>query len=577
MVDRIKIQIKRYNAVIGIFLVFLGIAAPLIINIENFKILPLLESSILDTDSGKLILAAFKLVILNSLRALPHYLGAFIIAESIIITLDGSITYWLRGFVALIIIPSVYKIIFWIYNISYDFGAPAFIAVFSIILIEYLNFSNISLLKKSLIVILLLLGVQWMDIIPVLSPYGFGRGEISSEIKIIADFIESEQVLTVASITFFIVFISIAFLISKLLNDEEKLIATMERNKEIEKGLGEARLKALEARTTQEIQSLVHDLKTPLTSVQALASVSQMIAEDEKIKLYMEKVVESVDNLNRMISQILYESSKANIKTEELFEHVFSQLASHKNKDSIAYYNGCMNKYIYINEIRFSRAIINIINNAFDAIDNNGSIKILAIDDSKDILFAISAICEYENWEAYTASHAIEGVNLFKDKGANLILVDYHMPKIDGIKAVKMLRNINKSVPIIVLTIEERSEIADKFMAAGADDFALKPIKALDLIWRIKAHLRMNQEPNATENTEVEFRKGISRETLNIVLDCLNRNGEYTTIKKISQETGLAYQTVHRYLQYLIENKKVEVTLNYGKQGRPKNRYIVKT
>ena len=70
-----------------------------------------------------------------------------------------------------------------------------------------------------------------MDIIPVLTPYGFGRGEISTEIKIIADFIDSRQALTVASITFCIVFISIAFLISKLLNDEEKLIATTERNK----------------------------------------------------------------------------------------------------------------------------------------------------------------------------------------------------------------------------------------------------------------------------------------------------------------------------------------------------------
>ena len=109
MIDRIKIQIEKHNAVIGILLVLLGIAAPLIINIENFKILPLLDSSILDTDSGKLILAGFKLVILNSLRALPHYLGAFIIAESVIITLDGSITYWLRGFVALIIIPSVIR------------------------------------------------------------------------------------------------------------------------------------------------------------------------------------------------------------------------------------------------------------------------------------------------------------------------------------------------------------------------------------------------------------------------------------------------------------------------------------
>ena len=105
---------------------------------------------------------------------------------------------------ALIIIPSVYKIIYWIYNISYDFGVPAFIAVFSIILIEYLNFSNISLLKKSLIVVLLLLGVQWMDIIPSLSAYGFGRGEISSDIKIIAGFIGSTQILSFASITFFL-------------------------------------------------------------------------------------------------------------------------------------------------------------------------------------------------------------------------------------------------------------------------------------------------------------------------------------------------------------------------------------
>jgi len=389
MLDRIRINIENNNLLVGFLLVLLGIAAPLIINVDNFGILPLLESSILNSDSGDLLLAAFKLVILNSLRALPHYLGAFIIAESIIITLNGSITYWLRGFVALIIIPSVYKIIFWIYNISYDFGVPAFIAVFSIILIEYLNFSNISLLKKSLIVVLLLLGVQWMDIIPFLSTYGFGRGEISSDIKIIAGFIGSTQILTFASITFFFVFISIAFLISKLLSDEEKLIATMEINKEIEKGLAEARLKALEARTTQEIQSLVHDLKTPLTSIQALASVSQMMTEDEKIKLYLEKIVTSVDSVNVMISQILYENSKEKIKTEELFEYAFSQLTSHKNKDNIKYNNRCKDKYIYINKIRFSRAIINIIYNALDAIDDKGIVTITVSSHSKKIIITI--------------------------------------------------------------------------------------------------------------------------------------------------------------------------------------------
>lgn len=389
MIDRIKIDFEKRNAFIGIFLVVLGIAAPLIVNVNNFGILRLIEASVLDSDSGKILLAAFKLVILNSMRALPHYLGAFIIAESVMISLDESIIYWLRGIAALIIIPFVYKIIFWIYNISYDFGVPAFIAVFSIVLVEYLNFSNISLLKKSFIVIPLLFGVQWMDVIPALSAYGFGRGDISTEIKIVAGFIGCTQVLTFASITFFIVFISIAFLISKLLSDEEKLITTTEKAKEIEKGLAEARLRALEARTTQEIQSLVHDLKTPLTSVQALASVSQIITEDEKIRLYMEKAVNSVDCINKMISQILYENSKDNIQTGELFEYAFSQLASHKNKDHIRYKNSCKAKYIYINKIRFSRAIINIVQNALDAIDNNGSVNITVKMSGKQIVIII--------------------------------------------------------------------------------------------------------------------------------------------------------------------------------------------
>ena len=206
----------------------------------------------------------------------------------------------------------------------------------------------------------------------------------------------------------------------------------------------------------------------------------------------------------------------------------------------------------------------------------SSNIKILAIDDSEDILFAITAICEYQGWEALTAAHAEEGVKLLEDKGADLVLVDYHMPKIDGIEAVRLLRNIDKSIPIIVLTVEERTEIADKFMTAGASDFALKPIKALDLIWRIKTHLRMNQELNAAENADNDYIKGIRHETLDIILNCLKKSSEYSTIEQISQEAGLAYQTVHRYMQYLIDNNKVEVTLHYGKQGRPKNRYAIK-
>ncbi len=196
-------------------------------------------------------------------------------------------------------------------------------------------------------------------------------------------------------------------------------------------------------------------------------------------------------------------------------------------------------------------------------------IKILSIDDSEDILFAISAICEYQNWEAITAKEAQGGIKLFKNTRPDLVLVDYHMPSMDGIQVVRYLREINSKVPIIVLTVEEKQEIADEFIKAGADDFALKPIKAVDLISRIKVHLKKTI-------TEDDLKKGMTKDTLEIIVKYLIKIEFYVTMDSISKDTGLSYKTVHRYLQHLIDVGRVDVKYDYGKQGRPKNSYKIK-
>lgn len=207
----------------------------------------------------------------------------------------------------------------------------------------------------------------------------------------------------------------------------------------------------------------------------------------------------------------------------------------------------------------------------------SNNVRVLTIDDSKDILFAISAICEYQGWEPISAKDAELGIELFKRHRPNIVLVDYHMPGINGIETVKMLRSIDKTVPVIVLTVEEKSEIAQEFMTAGASDYALKPIKALDLISRINVHLRLQQGYGSTAEEDSELKKGISKDTLDIILGYLTKVKKYVIIKEISQDTGLAYQTVHRYLQYLIDSGKAGVKLDYGKQGRPQNKYYIKT
>lgn len=203
-------------------------------------------------------------------------------------------------------------------------------------------------------------------------------------------------------------------------------------------------------------------------------------------------------------------------------------------------------------------------------------VKVLAIDDSKDILFAISAICEYQNWEPICAKDAELGIELFKKHKPDIVLIDYHMPGLDGIEAVRIIRSVSKTVPLIVLTVEEKNETAERFMKAGASDYALKPIKALDLISRIKVHLRLQQGFGSTPEEDIELKKGINKETLDIIVSYLNSIKGYTAIKKISEDTGLAYQTVHRYLQYMIENDRINVKLDHGRQGRPQNRYSIR-
>ena len=74
---------------------------------------------------------------------------------------------------------------------------------------------------------------------------------------------------------------------------------------------------------------------------------------------------------------------------------------------------------------------------------------------------------------------------------------------------------------------------------------------------------------------EIEVPKGMSFTTLQIILEYMNKKNEYETIEKISEETSLAYQTVHRYLNFLSKNKYIKKELNYGNVGRPIHKYKI--
>ena len=205
--------------------------------------------------------------------------------------------------------------------------------------------------------------------------------------------------------------------------------------------------------------------------------------------------------------------------------------------------------------------------------------KILIIDDSKDILFTISEFFLMKDWEVYTAPAMDEALKIVSTKKLDIIIIDYHMPYINGIMGVKLIRQIDENVPIIALTIEGMENIAEEFFLAGADDFAIKPIKVLDLYSRVKVHMSkqntlLSKKENIKNEEFREYQKGINNNTISLIEEKMKKLKEYVTIETISEITGLSTQTINKYMNYLIKIGMIDLKIVYGKVGRPRNEYL---
>ncbi len=115
--------------------------------------------------------------------------------------------------------------------------------------------------------------------------------------------------------------------------------------------------------------------------------------------------------------------------------------------------------------------------------------KVLIVDDNKQITSILEEYAKKEGYETIIALDGEEAIELFNKEDPDIILLDVMMPKKDGFTVCREIREVS-NVPIIMITA--KGEDYEKIMGLelGADDYILKPFSPNEVIARIKAIMR---------------------------------------------------------------------------------------
>lgn len=231
-----------------------------------------------------------------------------------------------------------------------------------------------------------------------------------------------------------------------------------------------------------------------------------------------------------------------------------------------------------------------------------GKIKVLLIEDDPMVREVNRQFIErVAGFEIIAmARNGLDGIEKIKELQPHLVLLDIYMPELDGMKALRLIRQENLLVDVISVTAANDLQTIQKMMHLGLFDYIMKPftfermeqtllkyrtfkeqVAGIDYLTQQEFDDLMQQgqvkevPQTLTLQDDQELPKGFNRTTLDKVLNFLKETKSGASADEVASGIGVARVTARRYLDFMEKRNLIKVDVQYGSIGRPINQYFI--